>query len=802
MLQCSSIRAMGISAIALTAEAVNNDPSIWKEITAGLYSVILASPEILLGHNSYFWKSIVREPGNPFCKRLACIAVDEAHLVWGWREFRKEYQNLNKLRSFFPEVPIMALSATMTRNVMEYIRTALNMRTPVRLYRRRLDRPNITYMVKEIQRPGFEELNFLIPQIGGAGAIPKTMLFMDSIEEGMDMAMHLRKLLPEHLRNKGEEIIRVFSSTLRGTTRDDFLRDLELGNTRIWICTDAAGMGINLRDIVRSIQWKIADHLVLASLLQRIGRAGRDSGLQAISIVFVESKHILPDNISTLEESPFQKSATPLGPNDEDVAVEIISTLYEKNLQTKRESSPSAYYQVDPAVLWFINTTGCRRRLALACFTDDLAFKICARGNCCDNCMYALAEEANIDVPAFECQDVTAQHTIRYKNTKKYKRELVAAKQKELMEQEIIQVQKTSLIQIEACRTALNNFAIRTWFHGMDEIFFPVAWREKLATCAARIHDLDTLRRELHPGCKLDTGSLYAHANELVALIKSAVQAVTPNKTASIQTTQSAPIHGLPAKNIPETQPLPEKIRNLGAQSLQEQVRNPGAQLLQEEVRNLAAQSLQEEARNLEAQSEQEEVRNLGSQFLQKEVRNSGAQFLQEEERNQEAQSFHKEVRNDTESRNSNLLEQGNVMEEPETLAEHHHMQVRGSRTRGRPRGSRTRGAEHANIIVWSLNDPEPSTDTRPMAEEEERARGVRGQGKRGRGIVSTRGSQRREQPGQIDNAVEEAASQQRLEDKATKKIDAATARSELTKRKRASIHKSENQSSQKKQQS
>lgn len=171
---------------------------------------------------------------------------------------------------------------------------------------------------------------------------------------------------------------------------------------------------------------------------------------------------------------------------------------------------------------------------------------------------------------------------------------------------------------------------------------------------------------------------------------------------------------------------------------MQEQVRNPGAQLLQEEVRNLAAQSLQEEARNLEAQSEQEEVRNLRSQFLQKEVRNSGAQFLQEEERNQGAQSFHKEVRNDTESRNSNLLEQGNVMEEPETLAEHHHMQVRGSRTRGRPRGSRTRGAEHANIIVWSLNDPEPSTDTGPMAEEEGRARGVRGQGKRGRGIVST----------------------------------------------------------------
>lgn len=89
--------------------------------------------------------------------------------------------------------------------------------------------------------------------------------------------------------------------------------------------------------------------------------------------------------------------------------------------------------------------------------------------------MYTLAKEANIDVPVFECKDILAQHTIRYKNTQKYKRELVVAKQKELIKQEIIQVQKTSLIQMEAYTITLNNFAIRKWFYKMDKIFFPMA---------------------------------------------------------------------------------------------------------------------------------------------------------------------------------------------------------------------------------------------------------------------------------------------------------------------------------------
>ena len=52
------------------------------------------------------------------------------------------------------------------------------------------------------------------------------------------------------------------------------MQDFQIGNTRILVCADAAGMGVHVRDVARAVQWKIAGHLVLATLLQRDGRAG------------------------------------------------------------------------------------------------------------------------------------------------------------------------------------------------------------------------------------------------------------------------------------------------------------------------------------------------------------------------------------------------------------------------------------------------------------------------------------------------------------------------------------------------
>lgn len=175
---------------------------------------------------------------------------------------------------YFPTVPIMALSATITRNVLEYVRQSLSLRAPVFLYKRSLDRPNITYMVRKIEQKAYSDLKILVPTDGGVGDIPKTMLFVDNIDEGIAIAAYLQTLLSESMLHAGKEIIRAFSSDLEADTKKGFMEDFALGNTRIWVCTDAAGMGVDIRDVARAIQWKIRDHVNLAVLLQRIGRAG------------------------------------------------------------------------------------------------------------------------------------------------------------------------------------------------------------------------------------------------------------------------------------------------------------------------------------------------------------------------------------------------------------------------------------------------------------------------------------------------------------------------------------------------
>lgn len=180
-----------ISAVALTAEATQEDQNIWPNLNKGKYSVIFVSPEILLGHSSLFWLQTVRDQSNAFCRRLASIAIDEAYLLWGWQEFQKEYANVGKLRVFFPNVPIMALSATITFNVLEYIRESLHLRIPVHLYKKTLDWPNITYMIKKIKQKGYGKLNILVSQIRGILDIPKTMIFINKIEDGITIADYL-----------------------------------------------------------------------------------------------------------------------------------------------------------------------------------------------------------------------------------------------------------------------------------------------------------------------------------------------------------------------------------------------------------------------------------------------------------------------------------------------------------------------------------------------------------------------------------------------------------------------------------
>ena len=244
--QRDSITHLGINAVALTSETVWKYPRVWSDVENGRYLVVLASLEVLLSNSSVFWLRIARQKRNAFCCRLACIAVDKAHLIGGWRTFWKEYGNVGTLKIVFADVPIIVLSATFTRNVLEYVCQSLHLRSPVHLYKRTLDWPNITYMVQEITKPRFGKLDALLFQKRGIADMPKTMIFVDSINEGVGITTYLCSMLHRPMREFKDIIVQLFASNLRASTRVMFMDNFRLGNTCILVCTNAAGMGVDV----------------------------------------------------------------------------------------------------------------------------------------------------------------------------------------------------------------------------------------------------------------------------------------------------------------------------------------------------------------------------------------------------------------------------------------------------------------------------------------------------------------------------------------------------------------------------
>ena len=120
----------------------------------------------------------------------------------------------------FPKVPIMAVLARMSLNILEYVRKTQNLKTLICLYQRSLDRPNIIYIVTPIISSDFKDLNFLIlPKIGSISNIDKTMIFVNSVDKGRTLTIYLQSFLLNKLKDRGEDIIKSFSSILKTTTK-------------------------------------------------------------------------------------------------------------------------------------------------------------------------------------------------------------------------------------------------------------------------------------------------------------------------------------------------------------------------------------------------------------------------------------------------------------------------------------------------------------------------------------------------------------------------------------------------------
>ena len=79
-----------------------------------------------------------------------------------------------------------------------------------------------------------------------------------------------------------------------------------------------------------------------------------------MTMIFVESKHILPKDMTHAAEEYFF-ACLPIAKGEKNVTEKIISSMYKNNMQIKKEKDLFAFYKFDLPLLWFLNTIGCRR---------------------------------------------------------------------------------------------------------------------------------------------------------------------------------------------------------------------------------------------------------------------------------------------------------------------------------------------------------------------------------------------------------------------------------------------------------
>lgn len=247
------------------------------------------------------------------------VAVDEAHCIsqWGY-DFRPSYLKIAALREELPDVPVLALTASATEKVQEDICDKLEFQKK-KIFRQSFERPNLSYSVFRVDSK-VHKIMEVLSKVGGSAII-----YCKSRKRTKEISDLLRL---QHISSDYYHA---------GLVQDDRNRKQEAwiaNQTRVIVCTNAFGMGIDKPDVRVVIHADTPD--CLENYYQEAGRAGRD-GKTAYAVLLYDSQ-----DLEDLDKLPAERFPEP----------EEIKAVYQamaNYLQIPAGGGAGQYYDFDIA---------------------------------------------------------------------------------------------------------------------------------------------------------------------------------------------------------------------------------------------------------------------------------------------------------------------------------------------------------------------------------------------------------------------------------------------------------------------